>query len=360
MKKAQMSMPFHWIYVMLAGGVILFFFIGIASRQKTASEEQLSVTLAQKLDSIFTGAAQTKQTFEAIELPSLDLYFFCDKDDASSYSVGNEGSLRPSPVQPLFAAQRIRVDPRLNVWSTSFRMPFQIINLLMLDAPTATTFLIYDVNDAQSGFLLEKIKSELPPQFNFVPITKEDFYTTELSKVSTPEVRLVFLTPIGLNGRDVPAAIESMVPANVHIVHVESERSVAYYNLEEGAAITNPLFDSVSIMPTLDDRNPALYAALFSGDAESYRCNMRKVFDRFILLAEMYHQRAVELKARYADAGTTLCAFQINPDKFVQLKDAAVLCRTEQSAACLSRTFTIAQDIQRHNDVVQQQCAVLY
>src|SRR3989344_3501184 len=117
--KGQLSMPFHWIYVLLAGGVILFFFIGIAARQKTSSEEQLSVTLAQKLDGIFTGAAQTKQTFEAIDLPELDLYFFCE-DDSASYSVGRNGAGRGLPFQPIFSAQRVQADPRMNVWSVPF------------------------------------------------------------------------------------------------------------------------------------------------------------------------------------------------------------------------------------------------
>src|SRR3989344_2231639 len=160
MTKAQLSMAFHWIYVFLAGGVILFFFIMIASRQRVSSEEQLSVTLAQKLDAIFTGAAQTKDTFETIELPPLDIYFYCD--DSASYSVGERGSPRAVPVQPLFAPYKVRAEPRVNVWSVPFRMPFQVMNLLMIDAPTITTFLVYDVGDLASQRLLEILQEDIP------------------------------------------------------------------------------------------------------------------------------------------------------------------------------------------------------
>lgn len=348
MTKAQLSMTFHWIYVFLAGGVILFFFIMIASRQKVSSEEQLSVVLAQKLDAIFTGAAQTKQTFEVIELPTLDIYFYCE-DDAASYSIGESGSPRSVPVQPIFAPYKVLAEPRMHVWSLPFRMPFQVINLLMVDAPTITTFLVYDISDLASERMLDIIQEELPAQFNFVPITKDELLA--VPSLSTPQVRLIFLTDVVL-----PSFVLGKDPRNVQIIHIESERAVTYYTMDGNKAVP---VGTASIIQSFDDLNPALYAALFSDSVESYNCNMRKVFERLIILAEMYDSRAQTLKQRYHAAGNQLlCELQINP-AFAQLKEQAVTCRDELSS-CLAEVYSTAESIQRNNAFVQQQCAVLY
>ena len=141
---------------------------------------------------------------------------------------------------------------------------------------------------------------------------------------------------------------------NVHIVQVEHERAVTYYTMDGQDALTT---GTITVMQGFEEHH-SLYAALFSNDAASYRCNMRKVFERLIILSEMYEQRANELKQKYRATGNQLCELQINP-KFAELKEQATLCRDDLST-CLAELYSTAQSIQRNNAFVQQQCAVLY
>ena len=56
MKKGQIQVTFNWIYITIAGAVILLFFFGIVVKQKAASEEKLSIEVVRILESILTGA----------------------------------------------------------------------------------------------------------------------------------------------------------------------------------------------------------------------------------------------------------------------------------------------------------------
>lgn len=85
-------MPFHWIYIIVAGAAILLFFIGFVTRQQGAAEQQLSLSVTQKLDGIFTGAALSEQTVNVIDVPQLEFFFTCDDEGISEYQVGKRGT----------------------------------------------------------------------------------------------------------------------------------------------------------------------------------------------------------------------------------------------------------------------------
>ena len=55
-KKAQIQVTFNWVYILIAGAVILLFFIGIVVKQKAVSEENLATDVVRVMESIFTGA----------------------------------------------------------------------------------------------------------------------------------------------------------------------------------------------------------------------------------------------------------------------------------------------------------------
>src|SRR3989338_857556 len=79
-KKAQMDVGFNWIYIMIAGVVILLFFTGIIVKQKTASQQQLSTDVVRIMESIFTAAGvseKTKNSIDIIGLADYTLTFNC-------------------------------------------------------------------------------------------------------------------------------------------------------------------------------------------------------------------------------------------------------------------------------------------
>ena len=86
-KKGQISIGFHWIYILIAGAIILMFFIGLAVRQKAVAEEKISATVVRTLEGILTGAGLSEQTTHYTELPELEISFNCDDEGYSDYAI---------------------------------------------------------------------------------------------------------------------------------------------------------------------------------------------------------------------------------------------------------------------------------
>jgi hypothetical protein len=354
-KKAQLAVPFHWIYILLVGGVILLFFIGIVARQKEASETGLSITVLQKLDGIFTAATQTKKTYVPVELPDLELFFTCDDDDVAEYRI-NDGAPRSLNVQPVFAPGRLKTEPNIHTWSLPFALPFTVINLLMVSSPQTTTLLVFDSADPFSDALRFQIKEDVPPQLNFVEIDSIDFFSGTGYSLSTPFVHIIFVASIT---GDLPDKVARYPDDNVGAVRVENQRTLTYYH-KDGSTLRADLDDSAVVIGGFDDRNPSFYAGLFSQDKESYACNMRKVFDRLLILSELYHQRAERIQNDYITQGNTLCGLQFDPDLFLQLKSATHVCRDVMDGSCITQIYARAEQLQQRDRIVSEQCAGLF
>ena len=66
-KKAQIQFTFNWIYILIAGMVILIFFVSIVAKQKTSSEEHLNAEVVRVMESIFTASGVSEKTKNFIE-----------------------------------------------------------------------------------------------------------------------------------------------------------------------------------------------------------------------------------------------------------------------------------------------------
>ena len=343
--KGQLSTPFHWIYVLFAGAVILLFFIGLVVKQKDTAEKELSITVSQKLDGIFTGASLSDQTLNWIDVPRMKFSFTCE-DDFSAYTVGETGSPHHLPFQPFFA-QSSFVTSQLVGWTLEFNMPYKVINLLIVGSPDVATYVVYD--DGTNDFKRD-ILSTVPSQFGLEAVHIRDLLQLD---IEADFVKMVFLTDSVL----LPPSIAALPDGNVHALHVPFDRStVTYYRKFDNRL---ELKDKVFILSSFDEKNPAFYAALFSDNAESYRCGMRKAFRRMSLLADIYDERAKLIMLNYPSGHECKYRYQASQGIFARLKREITSCSSDD--ACLAGILLSASDIQMRNRQLQENtCAALY
>lgn len=343
--RGQLSTPFHWIYVLVAGAVILLFFIGLVVKQKETAEKELSITVSQKLDGIFTGASLSDQTLNRIDVPRMKFAFTCE-DDFSTYTVGETGSPHHVPFQPFFA-QSAFIASQLVGWTLEFNMPYKVINLLIVGSPDVATYIVYD--DGTNDFKLD-ILSTVPSQFGLEAVHIRDLPQLE---VKADFVRILFLTDSML----FPPSIAALPDGNVHALHVPfDQRTITYYR-KFGNGLEQE--DNVFILSSFDEKNSAFYAALFSDDANSYRCGMRKAFRRMSILADIYDARTKKITLDYPSGNECKYRYQAmsNQNMFTRLKEAAD-CRDD---ACFARIFLSANDIREASRQLQDHfCAALY
>lgn len=341
--KGQVSAPFHWIYVLIAGGIILLFFVGIVIKQKAVSEKELSITVLNKLDGIFTGAALSEQTTNIIDIPELELSFVCDESGYAEYRV--DGTAREIAVQPFFAPSFVETS-RLVTWTLAFNMPFNVINFLFVGAPTITYLVVYD---PLSPSLKEKLEQEVPAPFNFQYVAMAQF--NDAIDIATPSVKLLFLNdpPATL-----PLPIRRLPDGQVRAVKLSDAAVTFYAKRGDGLAYQ----DAIALLHVFDDKNPALYGAVFSDDSVAYRCALGKAFRRMALLADIYQTRTERIVKSFPP--TDVCALQADARLFGQIRDTAASCSPLSTDAC-GAVFSLGETVRQQNTNMQNSnCPALY
>src|SRR3989344_7431655 len=96
MDKKAMEVQFNWIFVLIVGAIILFFFITLAGRQKEVSGKQESLAVLDALETSISGQKASADREDVLHQRSaFDLELFCeDKVKLSSKQSGFSRSLQ--------------------------------------------------------------------------------------------------------------------------------------------------------------------------------------------------------------------------------------------------------------------------
>lgn len=286
MKKSQISIQFHWIFIVIAGAVILGFFIGIALRQKAVAEKRLALDVREKLNEIFSGAGISEKTAIRVFVPDVEIEFSCIAN-VSQYSLKGTGVSKDIPYDLIFAPDLVRVKRGYIVtWTLPWKVPFNVQNFLMISSPDVRYVFVYD--DGSRGLAMDIINAT--PDM----ITKEWYHKNDIESIVDKgdyRVRFVFVQtePVLPSGFvDLKDEIVSAVKINVNPAFVQ------FYEKEGDGFSSDYYTDHFDIKLTEDD--PMMYAAIFASGIEMYRCNMAKAYSRLVYVAGIYKERVLWLK----------------------------------------------------------------
>lgn len=282
-KKAQLEVSFNWIYILIAGVVILLFFTGIIVRQKAASEKQLSTDVVRIMESIFTAASVSEKTKNSIDISGLldyTLTFTCE-EGVGEYGV-KDGSRAQNAIEPVFAPLEIQ-GTRLSLWSLPYKLPFKVIDFLFITSEnTKYYFLGRDV------FIDEFLNEAAADEKIRFQINAERINAVEqIQPGNNFQIRVVDFSNTIHNGLPVPVSVLQMGNDKVTGVVFTAAGQVDYYQKQESVwKKLNPA--PVPIISLGGERDAAKYAAIFAGNDQVYQCNMQKAFRRLKLLNEVY------------------------------------------------------------------------
>ena len=155
--KSQISIQITWIFVLIAGALILVFFIGLVYKQKTISETKNVAIIASKLETIFAGARISTGSTQLIQIPESELNFLC-QDGYSEFSIG--GVPREFPIEAVFSPEVIEGTEIISL-ALDFEIPFRAGQILYLSSPKIKYVLVFDPGN-QLG---EKIDSSMKHLF---------------------------------------------------------------------------------------------------------------------------------------------------------------------------------------------------
>ncbi len=384
--KAQIQVTFHWIYVLIAGAVILLFFFSLILSQKQRSEENLRQDIVRLVESIFTAASLSEKTKTTVDT-NLDQYaltFSC-RDGVGEYGLkGGSGSVQ-DPVHPVFSPAKVQA-AQLSLWSLPYKLPFKVIDFLLITSPNIKYVVVGSTSFAEE--FLEETKAD--------PATRFRINTQAVSPGNLPAVDPGKNTQIrfidvsggagggaggGTNGGAiqenalVPEKVRRMDDDTVTAVVFVGESQVEYYQKKNEQWRRTGIANIISLG---GERDAARYAALFAQNAEAYECNMQKAFQRLQYLNKIYGGKEITTAVAGVAGGKLqemIAYYEAHPDLTLtqpckpQLTALQEALQSHQNTvgACLTRPadclnlISSAQKIRQANEQLGfNNCILLY
>ncbi len=356
-KSGQVEITFNWLYVLLAGMVILLFFVGIVFKQKATSEEKLASDVVHVLESIFTAGSVSEKTKNFVDTSGLvdyTLYFQC-LDGVGEFGIVNNPARVENTITPVFAPEELQTS-KLIIWSLPYYLPYKITDFLFITSSNTKYFILGDGNgfaeefmDATEGFTREKISLQdlntiNPGNLFQIRIIDLDGAILEDSQIPLPLAAAPRLTAVSFQGN------------NINYYQKNTESKWEWLNRN----------DPLSIVSLGGKRDAAKYAVIFAADQEQYRCNMEKAFRRLMFVTEVYTKKVRELETYYAQkqipAGECLGyvnGFTDNLVHAINLQTAYGTLCASNFASC-SEVLRSASIIKSLNNEMRRQCVTLY
>src|SRR3989338_3661458 len=222
---------FNWIFVIIAGAIILTFFVSFALKYKSLQDEKLSVELLINFDNALTNLQSTTFTvFDTIEAPK-EIEITCSKFRIENREYDND--------KLIFSPKNLK--DKIYIYYRQFNFPFKIDNFYYAISPGNKFFLVH--NDQKSREYAQALIDDLPDKFK-----------QNVLSVSSRQP----------NGKNV--FINSNANANDVNIILQDKISI-YYN--------NKLYNDVI--------NELVYGAIFSDDFDCVYNKLKQNIDDVIL-----------------------------------------------------------------------------
>lgn len=349
--KRGFEIHFHWILVLIAGAIILFFFFSVVQKQRTFSGERLAITLSTDIDAVFSSAVESKDTSQFLTLPQGGIAFSCSSACDCNFWIGRKSTQFKDKIifAPAFLGEGKAV-----AWSSDWNLPFRVANFLFLRSPQDKYFLVIDSGNARSRNLFMELNKSLPAEAALSIISPSDVQNIVPSDDGV--YRFVFLDvetspPFGLSS--------GFKDADVSVVFINSvDKSVTFYSKSRGL--------SFSADTSLYSGNPAIFAAVFSADKDMFECGMKKAFLRLSVVSDVLRSRADVLENEMLAVNRSDCIYSAPNMDYLQ--DIMTNARTLSLSSSFVNNAGVFASLRAavdgvaglNNNLIQQSCPGIY
>lgn len=298
MKKGQIEIHFHWIFVLIAGIIILGFFIGLVFYQVESSKREIEQEVVNTLDTVLVGALVAEKTKHKISF-SKDLEIFFECDEVSSKFYLKEAKPKELTRIPLFSPSSLKGKDFI-IWSLPYKLPLNVGNFLFLSSSNLTKGVKYLVfgnpEDKLRAEIGKKIIEDVPADLKF------NFEFKDCNEKIEGDYFQIY---------DKIKIINLCSSGNYGDLKNKYKDKVSYTKIEKGNGLTTVTFDSqpYSFPSGIGMADPIVFAGIFAENEEFFTCNMKKVFERASLVWQVYERKIEEINNYY----NNICALSNDP-----------------------------------------------
>ncbi len=356
MNKRAVELEFNWIFIIIAGAVILSFFFVVAQKQKTVSQARLALEISTQLESAFVSAIQSTQTQQSMPLPSEGITLSCGKTQLCDCKYSAFGKQTDFGDKIIFGPNKLN-DYSAQLWAPDWQAPFRATNFLLITTTKIKYVIVYSESDAPIRDTKTQIVRDLPAALK-IQLVKED----ELPSIKYDEdqTRIVFLIEPDIN------SIELLSKGKgVSAVYIDKIRNKAiFYNKKENSnnfeRIEKELLTDTSSSKSINDA--MIYAAIFAQDPHLFECQTKEAYKKLNYVAQIVSKRAETLSQLMQEQNRPQCAtlYPVQPAQTLEkIQNAAQ--KAAQNIAEAQSILPLARQLQTQNtDLVTTSCPPLY
>jgi hypothetical protein len=355
MGKKGIELQFNWIFILIAGALILAFFFSIVQKQRAISEEKLSITLSSQMDAVFSGAIESKGTGQPLATPRPGIAFYCSEVCDCFYKIGTKPTTLDDKI--LFAPSFIK-DQDARALALEWKFPFRIANFLLLTNPKIKYYFVYENAHQPSLQLFQKIRKALKPEdINAEPVSSLSGIVG-ISPQGYQHTRFVF---IGTSQPDLGGLSSEFEQEDVSGVWIDEDaRKVMFFEKSDPDALDFNQYQS------LLSGDVTIFAAIYAADHWMYDCMMQQAFGRLNIISQVHSSRAKALQQEMEslEEQRLECSgaySSIIPELENVAQKAGLLARSFPDEDAFSSVIGAQSGLQQQNqNIILQSCPELY
>ncbi|MBN1645949.1 hypothetical protein JW868_02830 [Candidatus Woesearchaeota archaeon] len=310
MKRGAISLGFNWIFVIIAGVLVLTTVINIVMKQKDVNDVQNAYKIKTAIGNQVREGLSPTESFKEIHIPESTFSFVCSNSGVSQFRVGDDQQgIQDIPFAPVFAPRSLKTDELL-MWSKPFATPFPMGSVLYITSPDVR-YVFFENYDNTDEWKLKgnQVLYQIMNRFPETAKTSLTPFTPEILSIKPQGYdRNVFIfISFNYNGEPIDSYMTNMEAVLPNVGSSWNNRDKRTYVLVLIDRDYNPssrLEGYVIFTHFLSDRSYVkfrgeneLIGAIVSEDAEIFDCTVKKTRRRLNTFARIMKIRSENLKS---------------------------------------------------------------
>ncbi len=341
-RKATIEVQFNWIFVMVAGALILVFFFGLVQKQREMSQAKISNSILTTIESITTGASVSRGTVQKVGLPNIGINFDCTEECLCSYSI--EDIRKEYRDKIIFAPQLVK-GSELILWTLDWKIPFRVTNVLYATTANDKYFFVYDNKDSP---MLKMFQDTIPPEVNADFVHISQYSVLKYENYNSAKFIFVDTASPPPNNLGIHSSFRKAVVSGLYIT---SAGDAFFYDKTSKKSL------SFRQKPSSYFGEPLVFGAVFASGSNTYDCNVISAMERLKNIITLYIKRTQSL-----DEQNNLKSFCIKGYSTSSLEDMwnAADTAAKTPAYIKAMASPIAAVNTQNEDLLRGACPLLY
>jgi hypothetical protein len=366
--KRAVEMQFNWIFILIAGAVILSFFMGVFTWYKASKTEDIARDALSSIKATLTSAQSSSNTAKIVEIPNTPLRFECRPTSCGPFGCDSRiefkgtGQAQDTPIEVIFAAKEIEGNTLLT-WTLPWEVPYKVADFLYLTNPRVRYILVYS-DDHPGSLERARLVDKAMDDFNYS--SRSLIEADRVSDIRDQNDYLVkfvlFFDPAGNTIWVHDSLVDKTNWDVIFVTEGDMESGkVMFSRVEEvmvsGHRKVQKVPDTNSVYPYVG--MPMLLGAVFSESPAHFSCNLRKAYMRLGMVNDLYRKRTEMLAAAMATDAHCLAFY--SAETMADFDSIGAEAQKDPQEVDAAAIVTAAEDIMEKDSIgMVKDCARIY